>query len=177
MRQQFRQMIEQLGWQGIFGVALLVLSGAFNLWVLQPLDQDVSVMHSQVDMALDRANGRSRPFSMVDRQRELGTFFDSLPTESEVTDILASISSIAEASKVEVKQAEYHLDDKNKHRLEYGLFFPVQGEYGNIRHFVFQVLAEHPAIALDQINFHRDKVNDTILKAEIRFSLFMQPKN
>ena len=75
---------------------------------------------------------------------------------------------------MQLKQAEYHLDEKSKPRLEYGMYFPVQGGYANIRQFVFRVLADHSAIALDQINFQRDKVNDSILKAEVRLTLFLR---
>jgi hypothetical protein len=54
------------------------------------------------------------------------------------------------------------------------MVFPVQGEYANIRFFVFRVLSDHPAIALDQMNFKRDKVNDSMLKAEIKLTLFFK---
>lgn len=175
MRQHLRQLKEQLGWQGMSGIALLVLTGALHVLALQPLEQETAFMHSRLDAAHSKGNAQSRTFDSGDRQKELGMFFDSLPAEQDVTDILASISEVAEASKVELKQAEYRLDEKNKQRLEYGLFFPVQGGYANIRQFVFRVLADHPAMALDQINFQRDKVNDSILRAEVRLTLFMRP--
>lgn len=134
-------------------------------------------MHSRLDATRANANAEAQTYNLGDRQKELGVFLDSLPDERDVTDILASIAVVAEASGVELKQAEYHLDNKNKPRVEYGLFFPVQGGYANIRHFVSRMLADHPAIALDQINFQRDRINDSILKAEIRLTLFLRPEN
>lgn len=177
MRKQLIQLKEQLGWQGMSGLLLLLLTGALHILALQPLEQETAFMHSRLDAAHSKSNAQSKTFDSGDRQQELGAFFDSLPAEQDVTDILASISAVAEASKVELKQAEYRIDEKSKPRLEYGLYFPVQGGYANIRHFVFRVLADHPAMALDQINFQRDRVNDSVLKAEIRFSLFLRPKS
>ncbi len=177
MMKQIVQLKEQLGWQGMFGLVLLILAGVFNFLALQPVEQEVAYLHSRLDVAHAKSNVQGGVLSLSDRQKELGIFLDSLPAEQEVTDILASISVVAEASKVELKQAEYRLDQKSKPRLEYGLYFPVQGGYANIRHFVFRVLADHPAIALDQINFQRDKINDSILKAEIRLTLFLRPEN
>ncbi|MBU1425908.1 MAG: type 4a pilus biogenesis protein PilO [Gammaproteobacteria bacterium] len=174
MRKQISELKEQLGWQGMSGLVLLALSGALHVLALQPLEQETAFMHSRLDAAHAKSDLKRSAFSLGDRQKELGIFFNSLPAEQDVTDILASISIVAEASKVELKQAEYRIDEKNKPRLEYGLVFPVQGGYANIRHFVFRVLADHPAIALDQINFQRDKVNDSVLKAEIRLTLFLQ---
>lgn len=174
MRQQLVQLKEQLGWQGMSGLGLLALAGAFHFFALQPVEQEVAYMHSRLD-AVHSRDGQGGIRSSGDRQQELRAFFDSLPAEQDVTDILASISAVAEASKVELKQAEYRVDEKSKPRLEYGLYFPVQGGYANIRHFVFRVLAEHPAMALDQINFQRDKVDDSVLKAEVRLTLFIRP--
>lgn len=174
MKKQLDQLREQLGWQGMLGLALLALTGALHVLALQPLEQETTFMHGKLDRARTKVNSQSGTIMSGDRQQELGAFFDSLPAEQDVTDILASISAVAEASKVELKQAEYRVDTKNKPRVEYGLYFPVQGGYSNIRHFVFRVLADHPALALDQISFQRDKVNDSLLKAEVRFTLFLR---
>lgn len=174
MKQFIGQFSEQLGWQGMSGIVLLALAGAFQMLALKPLQQEVTFTRSHLDVAHAKTSMQSRTFSLGDRQKELGMFFDSLPAEEDVTDILASIYSVAEASGVELKQAEYHPDSNNKSRVEYGMVFPVQGEYAKIRYFVARVLADHPAIALDQVNFQRDKISDPILKAEIRFTLFLR---
>lgn len=174
MRKQLSQFKEQLGWQGMSGLVLLALTGALHVLALQPLEREATYLHSRIDAVRAKSNLKGSTFSLGDRQKELGAFFNSLPAEQDVTDILGSIAVVAEASKVELKQAEYRIDEKNKPRLDYGLVYPVQGGYANIRHFVFRVLADHPAIALDQINFQREKVNDSTLKAEVRFTLFLQ---
>jgi Tfp pilus assembly protein PilO len=173
MKQLIDQFRDQLGWQGMSGIVLLALAGAFQLLTLKPLQQEVAFMHSHLDTARTLTSLQSRKFSLGDRQKELGIFFDSLPGEQDVTDILASIYSVAESSGVGLKQAEYHPDINDKSRVEYVMDFPVQGDYARIRYFVARVLADHPAIALDQINFQRDKISDPILKADIRFTLFI----
>ncbi len=175
MNQLLIKIKEQLGWQGITGVLLLALAGTFLTLTLKPLEEETTFMHNRLDAARSKAAMHSRTFSLGDRQKELGLFFESLPLEQDVTDILASIYSVAEASGVEFKQADYQLNDKDTPRIEYGIVFPVQGDYAKIRLFVSRVLADHSAIALDQINFQRDKVNNPILKADIRMTLFLSP--
>jgi len=175
MRKLFDDFREQLGWQGMAGIVLLALAGAFLMLALKPLEKETEFMHSQLDSARSKKAIQSRTFSLGDRQKELGAFFDSLPAEQDVTDILASIYSVAETSGLEFKQAEYHLNDQDKPKVEYEIVFPVEGEYAKIRLFASRVLADHPAIALDQINFQRDRINTPILKAEIRLTLFLNP--
>ncbi len=174
MRQQLSQLKEQLGWQGVSGIVLLALAGAFHALSLQPLEQEVSYIHSRLDAVSSKSKGAAAPQNSGNRQNELRAFFDSLPREEDVTDILASISEVAEASQIEFKRAEYQPGEKGKTQMEYGLVFPVKGGYANIRHFVFRILADHHALALDQINFRRDAVNDSMLNAEIRFTLFLR---
>lgn len=174
MKQSLIQLREQLGWQGTTGIVLLALAGAFQALALKPLQQEVIFMHSRLDGARTKTSMQSRTFSLGSRQRQLGLFLDSLPAEQDVTDILASIYTIAEASSVGLNQAEYRPDSHNTLLVDYGMVFPVQGEYAQIRYFVARVLADHPAIALDQISFQRDKISDPVLKADIRFTLFLR---
>lgn len=176
MKRRLEQLREQLGWQGVSGIVLLVLAGAFLVLALNPLEQETGFMHNRLDGVRSKAAMQSRSFSLGDRQKELGMFFESLPAEEEVTDVLAKVYAIAEASGLEFKQAEYHLEDKDHPKVEYKISFPVQGDYGRVRYFVSRVLAEHPAISLDQISFQRDKVNDPVLKTDIRLTLFLRPE-
>ncbi|OFZ65844.1 MAG: hypothetical protein A2V79_01400 [Betaproteobacteria bacterium RBG_16_56_24] len=174
MKQLIIQFRAQLGWQGMTGIALLVLAGAFQVLALKPLEQQVTFMSSHLAAARAKTSKQGINLNLGDRQQELGAFFDSLPVEKDVTDILASIYTIAEASGVGLTQAEYHPDSNAQPRVEYGMAFPVRGEYANIRYFVLRVLADHPAIALDQLRFQRDKISNPMLKAEIRFTLFLR---
>lgn len=175
MKRFLEQFNEQLGWQGVAGVVLLVLAGGFSALALDPLEQETGFMRSRLEDAQSKAAMQARTFSLGDKQKELGLFFESFPAEEDVTDILAKICAIAEASGVGFKEAEYALEARDNPRLEYKVTFPVQGDYGRVRYFVSRVLAEYPAISLDQINFQRDRVNDPVLKAEIRLTIFLQP--
>lgn len=175
IKQSIDNIREQLGWQGMAGIALLLLAAMFQNMALDRLERETSYLRNRLEMAHSKAAMQGGDFTSGSKQRELGAFFDSLPEENDITDILAKIYSSAERSGVLLKEASYHLDASSNPRVEYSISFPVSGEYSGIRTFVFKVLADHPAIALDQINFQRDRVNDATLKAEIRFTLFIRP--
>ncbi|MDX8398812.1 MAG: type 4a pilus biogenesis protein PilO [Gallionellaceae bacterium] len=166
---------EKLAWQGMLGIALLVLVWLFMTLALSPLEKEVAFMRSHLDTANSKAAMQRRTFSLGDRQKELGLFFDSLPVEQDVTDILAGIYSVAESSGLSFKQAEYSLNERNKPRVEYAVVFRVEGEYAKILFLVSRVLADHPAISLDQISFQRDSIKNPISKAEISLTLFLKP--
>jgi Tfp pilus assembly protein PilO len=174
MMKQVMQLREQLGWQGLAGLMLLLLILVFQVSILKQVQDETALMHRKVDVAHSKTIRVGPNIQSMGKQKDLENFIESLPGEEHITDVLAMIYSVAEASRVELKQAEYQLDDANATHMEYRMVFPVQGEYANIRFFVFRVLSDHPSIALDQMNFRRDKVNDSLLKAEIKFTLFLK---
>ncbi len=175
IKQLLRNAGEQLGWQGMYGIVLLVLASAFHLFALEPLQEQTLFMRSRIDAARSKDAIQGRTPSPIGRQEQLGVFFDSLPDGKDVTDALAAIYSIAEACGLQFKEATYHLEDRDRPRVEYVVNFPVSGEYAKIRLFVFRILATYPAIALDQIDFQRDRVGDTTLKANVRLTMFLKP--
>jgi len=177
MKELLKQFREQLGTAGMAGLALLALAGAFLLLTLQPLERETAFMHSRLDAVHSKSAMQTRTYSMGNRQKELAAFFESLPDEQDVTDVLASIYASASATGVELKQAEYKPEAQDNSHMAYVMIFPVQGDFVRVRLFVASVLANNPAIALDQINFQRDRINDATVKAEIRFTLFLRPSD
>lgn len=175
MNRIISQMKEQLGWQGMSGLVLLILAGAFLTLSLDPLEEETAMMRGRIEAVRGKGAGDGKPFGTGDRQDELASFYESLPEEGEVTDMLASVYAVAEAASVELKQAEYHLDDKDSPRVEYVVNFPMRGEYTRIRAFLSRVLADNPAMALDQISFQRDRIGDGVLNANVKMTLFIRP--
>lgn len=174
MKQKLGQLSEQLGWQGMSGITLLIFAGLFHFFVLHSLEQETEFLRNRWAIAHAKESNKSQIYGVGNQQKGAEDFSASLPTETDVTDILASISAIAEVGGVELKQAEYRLGGKNARHSEYEMIFPVQGGYANIRYFVFRVLSEHPAVALDSVNFARERAGDSVLNAEIRLTLFLR---
>lgn len=175
MKKHLNQLREQLGVPGITGVVLLALASAFLTLTINPLERETVFMHSRLDAVNSKSASKNRSYNLGNRQKELAQFFASLPNEKDVTDVLASIYASASATGVVFKQAEYKPEAQDNSHMSYGLTFPVQGEYVRIRLFVANILANNPAIALDHISFQRERINDTNVKAEIRFTLFLRP--
>jgi Tfp pilus assembly protein PilO len=172
---QLKQIKEELGWQGMSGIALLLLAGVFFTFSLNPLEQQNAKMRSQLEAAHPKSSNGAGAFGAGDQQQETEAFFDSLPEENDVTDTLAKIYAIASRTGVELKQVGYRLDDKDSPRVEYGMSFPMTGDYARIRAFLSGVLTNNPAVSLDQVNFQRERISDTTLKADVRMTIFLRP--
>ncbi len=174
MNHAMTQAMKQLGWQGMAGVALLLVAALFQNFSLQPLEQETSHLRERINAAKGRTSGDKNFRPAGDRQQELEAFYDALPEERDVTDILAKIHVTGEAAGVELKQAEYHLENKGTSHVEYVMNLPIRGNYSQIRALLARVLADNPAMALDQFTLQRDKIGDGILNANVRLVLFLR---
>ncbi len=173
--QSLRSAKGELGWQGISGIALLVLAGVFHWLVVAPLEQQTSLMHERIDAARENAAHARMRGGKDELPKDLGAFYGSLLEEKDVTDVMGVIYGTAEAYGVKLKEASYHLEEKDRPRIEYVMDLPMNGEYRQIRLFVSHMLAKHPYLALDQIDFRREKISDASLKANVRLTLFLRP--
>lgn len=173
MNKLINQAREQLGWQGLAGVALLLVAWGFLNFALNPLEQETAQLSGNADLGHSNSGGYAG--GSGGSQEDLETFFDSLPREKSITDVLAKIDATAEAAHVSFKQADYTLDNKDSPLVEYVIDFPVKGEYPQIRAFLSSVLAGNPAMALDQVSIRRDKIGESILNANIKLTLFLRP--
>jgi hypothetical protein len=175
IRRLIKDARDQLGWQGVTGIGLLLFAGVFLQVALNPLEQETTIIHARLQTARSDSRDGAQAFAGSDRQRELARFFAALPQEKDVTDTLAVIYDVAQKAGLRVQHAEYHVDNSNSSELCYQMNFPMQGEYPRIRAFLSRVLADNPALALDHISFRRDHIGDTTMNADVRFTLFLRP--
>lgn len=175
MKRFVKDVRDQLGWQGVAGIALLLVAGVFSQLALNPVEEQTALMRARLEAAHAKPGGGAQAFAAGGRQEDLAAFFGSLPEEKDVTDTLAIIYAVADAAGVQLQQAEYHVNTTSQAEIGYEISFPMHGEYPRIRVFLSRVLADNPALALDHISFRRDHISDAALNADVRFTLFLRP--
>ncbi|MCB5183831.1 type 4a pilus biogenesis protein PilO [Methylobacillus gramineus] len=165
----------KLGWQGVTGLALLLISILVGMAVgwpkaraLDKLEMDVAKMHQ----AMPRHQGQ-----WIDKspQASLNTFYQFLPRENEATTLLASILETAEGHGLIPDKVDYVLSRHHAaHFSTYQITLPVHGSYMEIRSFISQVLNTIPASALNEISLKREDITSETVEARLRFTLYLQ---
>ncbi len=171
MRKLWRDAMVQMGWQGAAGIVLLVVVGALHLLVVAPLEGQTASMRARMDAAQSTNSGQ-----WGGAHDELGKFYQGMPGEQDVTDVMASIYAAADASGVQLKDASFHLENSDGPIIGYVMDFPMVGKYAGIRMLVSHLLARNPYMALDQIDFRRDQISDADLRADVRLTLFLRKR-
>jgi Tfp pilus assembly protein PilO len=105
---------------------------------------------------------------------QLDAFYRSFPGEQEATDWIGKIAAIAERDGLSLQQAEYKADrDKAGKLTRLQMNLPLKGNYETLRKFLSDLHAEIPIVSLEQVQFERQKVGDSLVDAKLRLVIFL----
>jgi hypothetical protein len=107
-------------------------------------------------------------------EKNLDNFYKTLGERQQTEQQLKILFSIAKKQGLVLTQGEYKTSAEiNGRYLKYQILLPVKGSYSVIRKFVEQVLLMIPFASLDELNFKRDNINNKVLEAKLRFTLYL----
>jgi hypothetical protein len=158
--------LERLGWAGGLGVACLVAALAFDRAMLTPLE------HERAE--LEARNERVERV-LADRRATEGRTQAERATASVTTEeALRRLFAAAGAAGVNLKQGDYILGaEADADQRRYRISLPVTGDYPALRVFIARALNDNPALALTQVDITRPVIEDSQVKAGLRFTLFL----
>ena len=173
------ESVHYLGLPGLLGVGLLLLALAALFSVVMPAQKELersrlAQQQRAEQTARVQAGGSKKPQSRAD---QLKTFYSAFPTEIAAADALQSIYDTANQNGVALPHGEYSMAvDKDTRLARYNITLPVVGSYEQIRGFIAAALAAVPALALEHVDFQRQKIGDPQLEAKLRLTLFLARK-
>jgi len=172
---ELRRAFESLGWYGKSGLFMLLAAVVLGVAVLPARMDELEKITAEVDAlnARLRLTGPGSGKRADSHEEKLGTFYKFFPSADSLPDWLERIYAAAEKNGVRVDAGEYKLLQERGWKLDkYQITLPVKGSYPQIRGFISQVLADIPAIALDEVDFRRDGVGNAVLDVRLRLTLF-----
>lgn len=166
-----RRLLEQLGLPGVAGVALLAFCAMFYFSAAVPVGKEVRSLEAetaQADVRRASVPVRQQP------DRQLEAFYESFPKVVSAPDALARLHEAAVMQGVTLEQGEYHLVRSGTDKLaRYEMTLPIKADYMHLRKFLAQTLVDMPYVALDGVEFQRQKISDTTLEARVKMTLFL----
>ena len=162
---------------GIFGLGLLVCVGGFYFSSLRPEQSRLDELQQQIAQARERtpADVAAGPTTPAER---LAAFYGFFPRPVDLPDMLGKVFAAAKGQGLQLAQGEYRvLKDGSGGLTQYQLTLPVNGTYPQIRKFVDAAMADVATLALDSIQFERQKVGEATVEAKIKFAVFLGKKS
>lgn len=171
-----RERIAGLRLPGVCGAALLLFGiGYAGLFVLPDYHElralEARLSHGGAQLA---AAPEAQPLALKKGEGRLDDLHRRLPSQQDAAGVIDRIYELADREHIAVARGEYALGVDPKTRLaRYRILLPVSGSYPQLRRFMHGMLAEQPALVLEEVDFQRKQVADGQLQGRIRMTLYL----
>ncbi|MBI4983794.1 MAG: hypothetical protein HZC24_00130, partial [Rhodocyclales bacterium] len=107
---------------------------------------------------------------------QLARFHQAFPALATLPEVLDRMFAVARRQGVALEQGDYRLTRNAAGQLvRIQIALPVKSNYPQIRRFIAGLKTEIPAVALENVQFARQKVADANVEATIKLALYMEP--
>jgi hypothetical protein len=163
--------VRRIGWSGIaLLVAVAVSLVVWRQW------QDTEERLDQMRIALaaqpePEPKAASAAF-VTDGRERLEAFEAHLVPHKDIPDILQSIFRLAGAENLTLQRGEYKVEpDPYGGFIRYRMILPVKGDATAVYRLILAALSAHRALALDSIQFRRERIDASDVEAQIQWVL------
>ncbi|MEN6587980.1 MAG: type 4a pilus biogenesis protein PilO [Sulfuricella sp.] len=172
-----RHWLRRIGAPGILAIGILAMCPALYFSAIRPeqarLDSarhSVAALHEQLEMA-----GKSSGSAKLSPAEQLTEFYGKFPHEECSPQWLEKLVALAASRGLTLNDGEYKATREKVGKLvRYQMTLPVKGEYPQIRRFLTDVPGVLPVIALENVQFERQKVADPNIEAKIKMVLYLE---
>lgn len=169
------EQFQRAGLPGVLGLALAASAAVAGLSALLPAKrelQETRLALAEARQQLHVAEARDTAPASVEDQ--LARFYTHFPARTQAPELLARVYDAADENGLQVARADYTVaDDRKAGLVSYQVLVPLSGQYGQIRGFVDEVLQDIPTLAVDELDFSRERISESRLDARVRLNLFM----
>jgi Tfp pilus assembly protein PilO len=136
---------------------------------LQTAQANARSLHERIARSTAAMAMNQRPV-----EEQLTEFYRIFPGEKSSPQWLEKLLAVAETHGLAMDQGEYTATpDKTAKLVRFQITIPMKGEYLKIRKFLAALPTELPIIALESVQFQRQKIADPVVEAKIRLVLYL----
>ncbi|MCB1886824.1 MAG: type 4a pilus biogenesis protein PilO [Rhodocyclaceae bacterium] len=168
------EQLHRAGVPGVVGLALSACAAVASLTALVPAKRALEEARLALDSArqqLHRTDARTKPVTL---EEQLARFYAHFPDREAAPELLERVYDAADLNGLQVARADYTVaEDRHVGLVSYQVLVPLSGHYGQIRGFVDEVLQAIPTLAVDELDFSRERISESRVDARVRLNLYM----
>lgn len=170
------EALRSIGAPGVVGVGLAIMAVVLLGSALLPAQARLEAGRTEEARLREqqrRIEAGLEKRAQTPRERLEG-FYALFPAQTDAAAALEKVYAAALARGVTLPRGEYALTPEPKSGLvQYRMVLPVSGSYEQIRGFIAEALRNVPSLALDDIEFQRERIGDAQLEAKIHMTLYL----
>lgn len=180
------QMVKKLSIWGLLGIACCLASVLFYATQTLNLTRETADLQLSVDEAsrntkLNETQSLAPEVLQKNPEQEIADFYATFPQGKNLADSLRQIQQVALKHQITLNQGDYKLSANKALQMKqeqaltrYELVLPITGKYTKIRQFVSEILAQQPALALNDIQIKRENSLSPTVEARLVLVLFFK---
>jgi hypothetical protein len=172
-----RRWLNLFGLPGVLGAGLLAACPAFYLSAIYPAQERLN--HARESAASIQERVRLASNGLAQREltpaEQLAEFYRIFPNDKNLQPWLEKVFTLAESNGIRLDQGEYKVTrDKVGKLVRFQMTLPIRSEYPQIRKYLNSLRAGIPIMAMEHLQFERQKINDPEVEATIRLALYLE---
>lgn len=171
-----KRRIRSFGVAGVIAVFLGAACGITYTAAIIPLQDRVVALQKEIyALRTIPHTSDAKSIKTPELSEQMAAFYEEFPLKDATPELMTKLYSAAAQQNLSLDQGEYKLIAQHDKKLKrYEIVLPVRGGYPQVRKFIAQALNDTPSLALDSIAFNRQKINDSVVDAQLRFTLYLR---
>jgi Tfp pilus assembly protein PilO len=176
IRWWLRRWIPMLGWPGMLAIGLAAISLSFYVSTLYPLKNRLKELNLAEAANKEKIkNDNAKAVGGGSPSEQLDAFYSHFPKEADSPKWLGKLALVAESNGLKLTAGEYKVtNDKSGQLIRYKITLPVKGKYSQIRKFLSSLSTEIPYMALENVQFERNKIIESDVQANVNLVLYLE---
>jgi hypothetical protein len=170
-------VLRRFGWGNAFAVLFAMLAAGAWFGPLPHARHELASQQRAVERtraALLKTDKPEAAPALSTNEERLAAFYRALGERRYAEQQVKTLFAVAAKTGLVLNQAEYRLGaDKQGRFHTYQVTLPVKGSYGAIHRFYEEMLLAIPFASLDQLNFKRDAISNSLVDAQLHFTLYL----
>lgn len=156
-------------------VASSVLAALF-LWSAAESQQRAQDLQARADVLAHMLPAHPPRTRMQSTQDKLDRFKAHLLPAKDIPSVVEDVLRLAEEEGLAIRRGEYRAQaDTHGGFMRYGMALPVSGNEEMVRRFLRSALYRHKYIALQSIEFKRERIETDSIEARLQFVILSTP--
>jgi Tfp pilus assembly protein PilO len=177
IRWSSRYWLRRLDWPGVVAIGILAMCPAFYFSTIRPEQARLDLARESVAMLNEQfaLGGKSANGNELSLEDQLAEYYRKFPAEESSPQWLEKLMGLAANNGLTLNDGEYKVTRDNVGKLvRYQMTLRVKGEFPQIRKFLTDLPSVLPVVALENVQFERQKVADASVEAKIKLVLYLE---
>jgi len=172
-----RYWLRRLDWPGVVAIGILAMCPAFYFSTIRPEQARLDMAHESIAMLNEQfaLGGKSANGTELSLEEQLTEYYQKFPAEESSPQWLEKLMALAANNGLSLNDGEYKVTRDIVGKLvRYSMTLRVKGEFPQIRKFLTDLPVVLPVVALENVQFERQKVADANVEAKIKLVLYLE---